>query len=139
MALTNEAGCGLLFVAPEQMAASAVHFRPEDNYTNRDNRARHTYQFKTCANTVVSLDCATRGLGNASCGSDVMSKYELRAANTRFRFAIVPLTAEANPAQVARFEIPVCQPVECIRQTNGRIKMTTATSNAKIFYSRDQL
>ncbi|MCR4959237.1 MAG: DUF4981 domain-containing protein, partial [Prevotella sp.] len=59
MALSNSEGKGLLFVAPDQMAASAVHFRPEDNYTNKGSRMKHTYQFKSCTNTVVSLDAAT--------------------------------------------------------------------------------
>ncbi|MBR0202175.1 MAG: discoidin domain-containing protein [Bacteroidaceae bacterium] len=135
MAVTNESGTGLLYVAPDQMAASAVHFRPEDNYTDRNNRCRHIFQFKTCVGTVVSLDCATRGLGNASCGPDVMDKYELKAANTRFRFALVPLKADVKPAAAARFEIPVCQPVDCERISNGRIKMTTTTPKATIYYS----
>ena len=137
MSLRNTAGLGLLFVAPDQMAASAVHFRPEDNYTDRNNRAKHTYQFKTCTPTVVSLDCATRGLGNASCGPDVMDKYELKAANTHFRFFILPLTAESNAAQAARIAMPICQSVNCERQTNGRIKMTTTTPRGKIYYSID--
>ncbi len=135
MSLTNEKGNGLLFVAPDQMAASAVHFRPEDNYTDRNNRSRHTYQFKTCDNTVVSLDAATRGLGNASCGPDVMEKYELKAANTDFRFLIMPLTKEMNVAKAARVNIPVCQSVNCKRSTTGRITMTSSTPQATIYYS----
>ncbi len=141
MSLSNAEGKGLLFVAPDQMAASAVHFRPEDNYTNRDNRMKHTYQFKTCANTVVSLDAATRGLGNASCGPDVMEKYELRAQNTAFRFFIIPLhyssaqLLSSSVPQLARVEMPVCQSVNCERQNNGSIKMSTATKNATIYYS----
>ena len=135
LSLRNDAGNGLLFVAPGQMAASAVHFRPEDNYTDRDNRSKHTYQFKSCANTVVSLDCATRGLGNASCGPEVMEKYELKAANTSFRFFILPLTAEVNATQAARVEMPICQSVNCERQSNGRIKMTTPTPKGTIYYS----
>ena len=142
LALHNSEGKGLLFVAPDQMAASAVHFRPEDNYTNRNNRSKHTYQFKTCANAVVCLDAATRGLGNASCGPDVMDKYELKAANTAFRFFIMPFQAEdaalkTTVAQTARINMPVCQPVSCERQNNGRIKMTTTTKNATIYYSID--
>ena len=137
MSLTNADGQGLLFVAPDQMAASAVHFRAEDNYTNRDNRSKHTYQFKTCTPTVVSLDAATRGLGNASCGPDVREIYELHAQNTPFRFFIIPLTSQLSPikSQIARVDMPVCQPVSCERQTNGRIKMTTQTKNATIYYS----
>ena len=137
MSLRNAAGQGMLFVAPDQMAASAVHFRPEDNYTDRNNRAKHTYQFKTCTPTIVSLDCATRGLGNASCGPDVMDKYELKAANTHFRFFMLPLSPETNVAQAARVEMPICQSVICERQTNGRIKMTTKTPKGKIYYSID--
>lgn len=137
MALSDEAGNGLLFVAPDQMAASAVHFRPEDNYTDRNNRSKHTYQFKTCATTVVNLDAATRGLGNNSCGPDVLSKYELNAANTAFRFFIMPLAKDQSAAKMAKVKMPVCQPVDCERQSNGRIKMTTKTAGATIYYSVD--
>jgi len=137
MSLTNDEGQGLLFVAPDQMAASAVHFRPEDNYTDRNNRSRHTYQFKSCVNTVVSLDAVTRGLGNASCGPDVMEKYELRSANTPFRFFIMPLTNDVDAKAVSRVDMPVCQPVSCERQNNGTIRMTTATKGATIYYSID--
>ena len=130
-------GKGLLFVAPDKMAASAVHFRPEDNYTNRDTRSRHTYQFKSCTNTVVSLDASTRGLGNASCGPDVMDKYELKASNTAFRFVIMPLQSGASASEKARVGMPVCQPVSCERTNTGRIKMSTNTSKATIYYSID--
>ena len=137
MALTNQEGKGLLFSAPDQMAASAVHFRPEDNYTDRSNRSKHTYQFKTCPTAVVSLDAVTRGLGNASCGPDVMEQYELKAANTAFRFIIIPLTSDIKATDEARVDMPVCQHVSCERQTNGRIKMSTPTKNATIYYSID--
>ena len=137
MSLTNSDGQGLLFVAPDQMAASAVHFRPEDNYTDRNNRSRHTYQFKTCATAVVNLDAVTRGLGNASCGPDVLDKYELKAENTAFRFFIMPVGAGDDVAAKARVGMPVCQPVSCERLTTGRIRMTTPTKGATIWYSID--
>ena len=137
ISLTNTDGQGLLFAAPDQMAASAVHFKPESNYTNKDTRKKHTYEFVKCANTVVNLDAATRGLGNNSCGPDVMAKYELKAANTAFRFFIIPLKAEVKAAQAARIDMPVCQPVSCERLSSGRIKMTTTTKNATIYYSID--
>ena len=137
LSVTNEDGKGLLFAAPDQMAASAVHFRPEDNYTNSNTRKKHTYEFVKCATTVVNLDAATRGLGNNSCGPDVMAKYELKAANTAFRFFIIPLTAGVKAAEAARVDMPVCQPVSCERLSTGRIKMTTPTKNATIYYSID--
>jgi beta-galactosidase len=139
MSLTNDEGQGLLFVAPDQMAASAVHFRPEDNYTNKDTRSKHTYQFKTCATAVVNLDAVTRGLGNNSCGPDVMDKYELHAQNTAFRFFIIPLKAGIKAAEAARIDMPVCQPVTVERQSTGRIKMSTTTKNTTIWYSIEGL
>ena len=135
LSLTNSEGQGLLFAAPDQMAASAVHFRPEDNYTDSNNRSKHTYQFKTCSTAVVNLDAVTRGLGNNSCGPDVLDKYELRAANTAFRFFIIPLKAGINVAEAARIDMPFCQPVSCERLSTGRIKMTTPTKGATIWYS----
>ena len=137
IALQNTDGNGLLIASQDNMAASATHFRPEDNYTDRNNRMRHTYQFKTCANTIVSLDAATRGLGNASCGPDVMDKYELKATNTTFRFILIPVTSTTDKAQAARVSIPICQAVNCSRMTNGRIKMSTPTPGATIYYSID--
>lgn len=137
MALTNESGTGLIFSCPDKMAGSAVHFRPEDNYTNGGTRAKHPTEFKKCANTIVNLDAVTRGLGNASCGPDVLDKYELKAANTAFRFFIMPVKADELIGIKARVNMPVAQPVSCERQTNGRIKMTTLTKNAKIYYSID--
>ena len=83
----------------------------------------------------MSLDAVTRGLGNASCGPDVMDKYELKAANTAFRFIIIPLSNEVKAANKARANMPVCQPVSCERLANGRIRMTTPTKNATIYYS----
>lgn len=141
MSLTDTNGTGLLFAAPDQMAASAVHFRPEDNYTDRNSRSKHTYQFKTCATSVVSLDAVTRGLGNASCGPEVLDKYELRSANTPFRFMIIPVQASnlspitSHLSQLARVDMPVSQPVSCERQDNGSIKMSTTTKGATIWYS----
>jgi beta-galactosidase len=137
LSLRNDKGEGLLFAAPDQMAASAVHFRPEANYSNRDNRSRHTYQFKTCEQTIVNLDATTRGLGNASCGPDVMEKYELKASKTLFRFFIMPLTKDIQAAEAARIDMPVCQPVTCERQQNGQIRLSTPTQGATIYYNID--
>ena len=88
----------------------------------------------------MNLDARTRGLGNASCGPDVLQKYELYSSDTKFRFIIMPigekLSTEAM-AERARVDMPICQPVECTQATNGRVTMKTATQNATIYYSVD--
>lgn len=66
-----------------------------------------------------------------------MDKYELKAQNTSFHFFLMPVTSATDKAQAARVEMPVCQAVSCTRMTNGRIRMTTSTKNATIYYRID--
>jgi len=140
IALTNSDGVGLMVAAPDRMAASAVHFRPEDNYTNRNSRVTHTYDFKSCKPTILSLDARTRGLGNASCGPDVLSQYELRAEDVEMRYLLMPVTNSNvdNLCQMARVDIPICKNVGCERNANtGKVSLTCDTPGATVHYSTD--
>lgn len=140
MSLRDNSGAGLLFVAPHKMAASATHYKAEELYTNRDNRKKHPYEVTFNSNTIVTLDAQMRGLGNASCGADVMDQYELRAAYTLFNFMILPVEPSLSDAQIsekARVESPICAPVEMERVEKGNLVLTTLTPNAKIYYSLD--
>lgn len=138
MALSNAVGTGLLYVAADKMSASATHFRPEDLYTSRSKRAKHTYQAAFCDNTVVSLDAQMRGLGNATCGPDVLDQYELKAKTIPFSFMIIPFAEAANEhllAEKARFSMPMSAPVMIERDKQGMVSIITSTPNAKIKYS----
>lgn len=138
MGLTDNSGIGLLFVAPRKMAASATHYRPEDIYTDRHNRTKHSYEMDFCKNTVVSLNAQMRGLGNASCGPDVMDKYELKADYAIFDFMIIPLADKMTNEQLSQkagVTSPVCDPVRIERNREGLVTFTTGTPNVKIYYS----
>ena len=140
MSLRDSEGKGLLFVAPDKMSASATHFKPEELYQNRNNRRKHPYQVTFNENTILTLDAKMRGLGNASCGPDVMSQYELRADYTLFDFMILPISSELTNDQLsekARVESPVCAAVEIERDKSGNVTLTTTTSGADIYYSID--
>ncbi len=141
MALSDNDGAGMMFIAPETMSASALHFRPQDFFSG-NNRLRHPYQVKLRENTVVNLDARQRALGNASCGQDVLDKYELRAKTTIFNFILIPLSENLNNEQLAekaRIISPICAPVKIDRnQANAQITLSTTTANAKIYYSIDQ-
>ncbi len=135
--LISAEGTGLLFVAPTKMAASATHFRAQDIYTNKDNRKKHPYQMTFRENTVVCLDARMRALGNASCGPDVMEKYELKSEYTIFNFMIIPVTSAMNSEQLsekARVESPVCAAVKIERDQKGKLTFSTTTPNAVIYY-----
>jgi beta-galactosidase len=137
MSLSDNTGTGLLFVAPETMVASAVHFRASA-FFNGTNRIKHPYQVNLQENTIVNLDARQRPLGNASCGQEPMEKYELRAETTVFNFMIIPLsTALTNEelSEKARVTNPVCAPVKISRNAEGRVDLSTTTSGAGIYYS----
>lgn len=138
MSLTDEKGHGVLFVAPQRMSASATHYRPEDIYRHRHDREKHPYEVAFCDETIVSLDAMMRGLGNASCGQDVIAQYETRADITPFQFMILPLSSPMNNEQLsekARVESPLSQPVSITRDKKGMVSMTSDTPNTEIYYS----
>ena len=140
LALTDNQGSGLMFVAPAQMATTVANWKAEDNYTNRNDRSAHPYQLMTTSETVVCLDAAQRGLGNASCGTDVMPKYELTAHKTSFDFIILPLAhqhTEEELAQLAQIDNPLCQPVHIERNKDGWVSISSPQPNVVIHYSID--
>lgn len=140
MAVTNGDGKGALFVAPSKMAATVCLWRPEELYTSRNNRTRHPYEVKYAGKTVVSLDAHNRALGNASCGPDVLDKYELKAGFTPFDFIILPIDASLSDAAIAdkaRVTSPVCPPVSILQDTDGKISLSTSNPDVTIYYAID--
>lgn len=110
LSISNAEGQGMLFVAPQKMATTVGHWRAEDLYINSSSRAMHPYQVKWADNTIVCLDAWNRALGNASCGSDVLAKYERYCDPVAFDLVMMPLsdqlTDEALTAK-ARITCPV--------------------------------
>ncbi len=139
MAITNADNVGLLVVAPQQMAASLSNWRPEDNYTKNDNRARHPNEMKFCERAVLNLDAYNRALGNASCGPDVIDKYKVMGDKTHMSLIFIPITQPMTDKQIAeraRVASPVCAPVS-IKAEKGKVTLSCPTPDATIHYSID--
>lgn len=139
MAITNNAGQGLMVVAPEWIAASAGHWRPEDNYVNSRNRKKHPYEVEFCKETVLNIDAYNRALGNASCGPDVIEKYRVRSAKTHLNLILMPITERQTDKQLAeraRVTSPVCSPASILAE-KGIITLTSPIQEATIYYSID--
>ena len=139
MAITNDAGVGLQIVAPTTIAASAAHWRPEDNYNNGGDRKKHPYEVSFCEPTILNLDAYNRALGNASCGPDVIDKYRIRAQKTHLSFLILPVAETMTDQQLAeraRITSPVCPPV-VITAAKGNVTLTCANPDATIYYTID--
>ena len=134
MAVTNDNGDGLLVVAPEWMAASAAHWRPEDNYVNGHNRKKHPNEMEWCEQTVLNLDAYNRALGNASCGPDVIDKYRIVTGKANLNLLLMPVSgklADQQLAERARVLSPLCSPVY-IRNEKNHVTLTCPTPDATI-------
>lgn len=139
ISLTDNDGKGLMVVAPQQMASTVGHWRPSDMYTDRNNRKRHPYEVSFIKGNVVCIDAYNRALGNASCGSDVLDKYEIKSGRTEFNFLLMPLTEQLTDSALAakaRVGLSQCSPVT-ISSAKGRVSLTTSTQGADIYYSTD--
>lgn len=136
--LTDGSDTGMMIVAPGQMSATACHWRPSDNITSQ-GRKKHDYQVKFANKTVVCVDAEMRALGNASCGPDVLEKYELRTHPTTFDFVLMPIRSNLTDRELvdmARIANPQCQPV-VITADKGVVVLSCPTEGASISYSLD--
>ena len=139
ISVTNNDGVGIMVVAPEHMSATVGHWRPKDMYNNRGDRKRHPYQVSFINGNCVQIDAATRGLGNNSCGPDVLDKYELKAKRMVFNFVLMPMNGTLTDAQLvekARFASPQCAPVNIVAE-KGVVTLTSSTPGSTIYYSTD--
>lgn len=139
ISLTDSEGKGLMVVAPELMSATVGHWRASSIYTSNDNRKNHPHEVTFVKPTVVCIDAAMRALGNASCGPDVLDKYELKSKRTNFGFIIMPITESVTDEQLAakaRVSNPQCSPVSIVAD-KGYVTLSTATKGATIYYSTD--
>jgi beta-galactosidase len=93
LALTDQAGAGLLVNSLGHLAASASHFTAQDLDGSR-HKARQPKRFVRLSprpDIILCLDQAQMGLGGASCGPPPLARYTLTLTEPRrFRFLLRP-------------------------------------------------
>lgn len=104
LAVTNEAGNGLLFDAQDVVEVSALHNTQEDL-----QQAKHPYQLKGTENTVVTIDQHQMGLGTGSCGPETLKQYTLptdQAYTYLFRMKPVSSASTAQLMKESKTRLP---------------------------------
>lgn len=81
--LSTSRGKSVRFEYDFPMEFSVSHFSAADLM-----RARHPGELTPRNETIVNIDFAQRGLGNAACGNDALKQYRLPAGNYNFSFTI---------------------------------------------------
>lgn len=141
LAVTTNAGKGLMYTSPHGMSTTVGHWRAEDIYTSRNERKGHPHEVTFQRNTVVSLDAWNRALGNASCGPDVLDRYEVKLSQTPFCFMILPiLEASSDTILTHRGSVglPVSQPVRFSDNGYGFAVLSSDNpTGTTIYYSLD--
>src|SRR5204863_1108348 len=93
VAVTDDAGAGLVVEGRPAFGFTASHFTAADLYA-----ARHTTDLQPRAETILSIDHAQRGLGTASCGPDTARRYRLDEGSYRFAY-VLPRSRNEIPAR----------------------------------------
>ena len=89
-------GKGIMISAKDTMETSALHYDAADINQVWKNFG-HPYQVPRTEDTIVTVDYAQRGLGNASCGPGPLAQYILNPGQTyTHTFRISPITAECD-------------------------------------------
>ncbi len=70
-------------LAPSVLHISATHHRDAELYA-----AAHVSDLRRGGRLVVHVDVAHRGLGTASCGPDVLERYEIPTGRHRFAYRL---------------------------------------------------
>jgi len=83
--ITNDENDGIEIVANGKLSFTALH------YTDQDlSKAAHLYQLRPRMETVLSLDYAQLGIGNASCGPISLPQYYIADSPALISFSIRP-------------------------------------------------
>jgi len=88
LSLTDAQGHGLLVVADQPIAASALYYTAGDL-----ERAEHAYELTPHRQVILSLDARHSGLGNGSCGPGVLPRYEVLPEPIEMKLSIRPCRA----------------------------------------------
>lgn len=86
IALTSdERNTGILVSCDDKLEASALHYT-----ASQIQNARYTYSLPEVKNTILNIDCGSRGTGGASCGPEPLSQYKMSHTGYKYSYTIIP-------------------------------------------------
>lgn len=111
---------GILVCAEDTMEFTALHYTAENLLTSK-----HPYELTELEDTVLTIDYAQRGLGNASCGPDTLSAYQLPVGKTyTHTYSIQPIAGTKSSA--SGFE------EDCMQKSNQNVKSSMPISGITV-------
>jgi beta-galactosidase len=122
---------GLVFIATDKMAVSALPYRDLDLATKG-----HFYELPRPGDTVLHLDAKVSGLGGNSCGQGgPLTKDRAYAKQRNFGFIIRP--ASKNLDKIANVSGSAKTPLAITRSKTGQVKISAGESQVPLCYTVD--
>lgn len=81
---------GMLICGNNEVNTSALHFTPEQLQGDELRPSQETY---------VTVDAAVRGTGNASCGYDTLTEYQIQRKLYDYSFTMLPYQTGMDPME----------------------------------------
>lgn len=87
---------GMLICGNNEVNTSALHFTPEQL-----QGAKHVNELRPSQETYVTVDAAVRGTGNASCGYDTLTEYQIQRKLYDYSFTMLPYQTGTDPMETS--------------------------------------
>jgi len=132
--LNDDKGIGFMIRhVAEPFAMTALHYREKDFAIVR-NRNELIPREKI----YLTIDARSRGVGNASCGPEILPKYKVLAQPTAFSFSLRPYDQEKiSWDSLAQYSLPIIPAPMIQRNKHGVITIKSLTTDAEIYFSLD--
>lgn len=112
---------------------SALHYSQEAL-----SIAKHTNELQHSDEIFLNIYASERGVGNASCGPEILEQYEAEAKPLYFSYSIRPIDEEINVTdELARKILPVVSTPMIVRDKYGKVTIESASKDDLIYYTLD--
>lgn len=130
--LSNSADEGILVVNNSYpFSFSALHY---SELALSD--ATHTNDLQRSDEIYLNIYAAERGVGNSSCGPEILEQYEVKAKSISFSYSIRPINLKNNtPDKMARVKLPVISIPMISRDKYGIVSIVSALETDNIYYT----
>lgn len=110
---------------------SALHFSQEDLAT-----AAHTNELQAKKEVYLQIYASERGVGNASCGPEILDQYAITSKPLSFSYSIRPMHKSIEKVKEnAGKRISVVSTPMILRDKYGMVKIESASLTDKIYYT----
>ena len=132
--LSDDEGNGLSVVSRGRpFAMTALHYSTKDL-----EQAKHTNELHRRDEIYLRLDARERGVGNASCGPEILEKYKVVPEGTVFSLSLRPYNLHlSDPAEFCRTVLPVASEPVINRDRHGVVTISNLMDDVEIRYTLD--